>query len=160
MSNYFTHYWKNETCDDMEKRNYQGKPLTHTANDEFCAFGNHCVKEEDYVYVVTVKDGELILVAKIEVEDVTNQIQAAKELKTTPDELWEAKDHIIGKSCIPIDFHRGVPTDITEELEFESPSGPKRLKFVAPGKLDQQTLRGVRQLTSDSVEILEEWLDT
>jgi hypothetical protein len=53
-------------------------------------------------------------------------------------------------------FDRIIPLTIIKQIEFVSPIGEiKPPKFRAGDELDQQTLRGVRELTPESAALLD-----
>lgn len=54
-----------------------------------------------------------------------------------------------------MDFDREVPPATVAQLRFFGPNGPRPPVFTAPGVLDSQTLRGVRQLTTASTQLLD-----
>jgi hypothetical protein len=57
-------------------------------------------------------------------------------------------------------FDLEVPLEVTEQLTFISGNGTKRLKFCVDGHLDQQTLRGVRELHPESAAELDKLLSS
>jgi len=155
MPKYFTHYWANKTCDHhKDVLKLEGKQLDHTAGSLFTDRG---VNNDDTVYVITVRKGELFLIGKLQVKEVCNKTQAKKFIDYEP---WDAPDHLIAKKCTPMRFDRSVSYTTSKSLEFESPKGTKSPVFV-PGtkKLDQQTLRGVRELTAASAAQLDSLLE-
>lgn len=154
MSRYFTHYWQNSTWRDIEARG-EGDTLEHIAGNMFKKRG---VDIGDMVYVVTVLNGRLFLCGKLKVGKICNVNEAAKDLDCEPQDLWEASEHIIASEATPMRFDRSVPLDITANLRFVQPKGLDGLKFVTPGYLDQQTIRGVRQLEPSSATELDSLL--
>ncbi len=59
MPRYFTHYWRNETCErekELWETNPEGYPLNHAADNRYAERG---VAAGDYIYPVTVVEGEL-----------------------------------------------------------------------------------------------------
>jgi hypothetical protein len=115
------------------------------------------------VYVVTVLKGKLYLLAKLKVAKVCDWGEAASDLGHTnlwrgEDEHRRKSDHLIASEATPMDFDRVVPLEVTQRLRFESGSGSQPLQFQAPGCLDQQTLRGVRELTPQSALELDQLL--
>ena len=154
MKRYFTHYWTNKTWDDQASRiaNESEKTLNHTASNMFQDRG---ISKGDGVYVVTVKQGQLFLLCKLTVGKVCGFEEAARHLKD--ENLWEADDHIVAESPAPIrsTFEVPLPLAITEQLRFEGSEGSKSLRFVEPGVLHQQTLRGVRELDYGSAQLLD-----
>jgi hypothetical protein len=151
MSQYFTHYWQNSTWRDTQARG-EGERLVHIAGNLFNKRG---VEVGDIVYIVTVFSGNLFLCGKLKVGKLCDVHQAAKDLECKPQDLWEASEHIVASEATPMRFDRSVPSAITANLRFVQPKGSTALKFVAPGYLDQQTMRGVRQLEPSSAAELD-----
>lgn len=153
--NFFTTYWKNKTWDENAESLPPQQYLDHTANDHFSEKG---IAPGDAVYIVTVKKGKLLVAAKIIVGQVCNTTEAARALGTS--DLWNALDHIVASESTPLDWSFEVPSNITETLEFVSPTGSdnSRLFFKSSGILDQQTLRGVRRLAPESAALLDDIL--
>lgn len=151
MKRYFTHYWTNKTwCD---RSHWPGGLLSHTADNRFKQRG---VTSGDSVYVITVQQGRFFLLCRLTVNCICNQHKAEQILKNC--KLWAANDHVIASSATPKRFDFEVPTTITEKLLFTSSGHSHPLKFKSPGKLDQQTLRGVRELEPASARLLDELL--
>lgn len=157
MKRYFTNYWTNKTWDYNVGRMVDDseKTLRHTASNVFRARG---ISKGDSVYIITVKRGQLLLLCKLKVADMCGYEEAVQLLED--DNLWPAEDHIIAESPAPIrrTFEVPVPLTITQQLRFESYPQSKSLRFVEPGILDQQTLRGVRELDYGSAQLLDEIL--
>jgi hypothetical protein len=148
----FTHYWKNDTFEQMRANGQEGKPLDHTAGN---SFANARVKKGDAVYVITVITGELFLVGRMTVSQIVHSDAEAASLLGY--DVWSADDHLIStdSECTPMKFRRRVPTELVQELRFETKEGSKPLTFKSSGGLDQQTLRGVRKLTRSSAGVLD-----
>src|SRR5271165_5769115 len=152
MKRYFTHYWKNKIWDYEVGRS--DKTVSHTASN---MFRNRGISKGDSVYIITVKRGQLFLLCKLTVAYICGFEKAARLLKT--EDLWEAEDHIVAESPAPImrrKFDVPLTLAITEQLRFEGSEESKALHFVEPGILDQQTLRGVRELDYGSAQLLDE----
>ena len=153
MLRYFTQYWSNSTW-DREKEMAQTEPIfRHTAGELFRARG---VKRGDIVYGITVRRGTLFVAGKIEVGKICGKAEAAASLGS--DDLWEASEHIVASAGTRKNFELAVSPEITEQLLFVGSDGSKSLKFKAPGVLDQQTLRGVRELEPRSAALLDQTL--
>lgn len=148
----FTHYWKNDTFEQMRANGSEGEPLNHTAGNTFANAG---VKKGDTVYVITVIKGDLFLVGRMTVSQIVHSDAEAERLLGS--DVWSADDHLIAteSECTPMEFRRRVPIETVQKLRFEAKEGPKPLTFKSPGGLDQQTLRGVRKLTRPSVGLLD-----
>src|SRR5580704_18063690 len=158
MKRYFTHYWTNKSWDYNVARMFDDsdKTLDHTAGNLFRDRG---ISKGDSVYIITVKRGQLFVLGKLTVAKVCGFEVAARLLKTK--DLWEAEDHIIAESPAPImrrKFDVPLTLTISEQLRFEGSEGSKSPRFVSPGILDQQTLRGVRELDYVSAQLLDEFL--
>ncbi len=152
MARYFTHYWSNATWENLDDSEHDGEELSHTAGNLFRTSG---VSEDDFIYIITVQKGWLYVLARMEVDGVYDQDEAAHILETS--DLWEAKDHVIAKSSTQMRFESApIPMDIAKNLEFFSSQGTKRPKLTPTGILDQQTLRAVRELTPESAHQLDQ----
>ncbi|WYD80399.1 MAG: HNH endonuclease [Candidatus Electrothrix gigas] len=157
MSRYFTHYWSNHTWNYHQQSGIEGELLDHIAGN---LFRNRNVAVGDIIYVITVIKGELFVLAKIQVGKICNVDEAAQELRCSPEELWEANDHILTNASTPMNFTRQIPPEYTEQLQFKSGDTLKPLKFIAPSILDPQTLRGLRELTEESARLLDSHLSS
>jgi len=151
MSRYFTHYWQNSTWRNAQERG-NGQSLKHIAGNLFKKRG---VAVGDVLYVVTVLSGTLFLCGKLRVGKICDVYQAAKDLDCEPQDLWEASEHIVASDATPMRFDQSIPLTVTANLRFVQPKGFAGLKFVVPGYLDQQTMRGVRQLEPSSAAELD-----
>ncbi|MDP9439571.1 MAG: hypothetical protein M3P49_12660 [Actinomycetota bacterium] len=160
MTRRFTHYWTNETW-KRERRLQQagraGDRLEHIASNQFAKRG---VESGDGVYPVTVFDGALYLLGRLEVDKVCDVCEAARHLKKATTDLYEADDHIIAAQSTYKHFDLGVPTGLAEQLTFVGGGVTKRLKFDLPGHLNRQTLRGVRELHPQSAAELDKLLSS
>ncbi len=156
MPRYFTHYWSNDTW-KRSSDSAAGELLDHTASN---SFRNRGVGNGDFIYVVTVLHGALYVAAKMQVAAICTQDEAAAALATSPDNLWDADDHAIGDTATPLGFDCEIPASVCEQLEFISAYGMRHLKFRRSGTVDQQTLRGVRELTETSAIALDAFLPT
>lgn len=154
MTRHFTQYWRNETWDLNRYAGHQGSMLDHTAGNGFRALG---VSAGDHVYIVTIRSGKLYLLCRGTVDRVTDQRGAATALKTSPDMLWEATDHLLlrAEEAAREDYDREVPGKVTRNLTMLRADGPKPLSLKADGRLDQQALRGVCELTPQAAALLD-----
>ncbi len=149
MPRYFTHYWTNQTWDEAQAR--EQELLDHTASNIFRKRG---IQADDYVYVVTVRVGLLYLLGVMLVGEVCAVDTAAKRLNTSVAELWDATDHLIAQQATPMNFNQPIPDQVARVLRFKSGADQKPLFFRPNGHIDQQTLRGVRELTPASAQQL------
>jgi len=137
MPRYFTHYWARRT---FERECAASGGLAHTAGNLFSSRG---VRPGDVVFVVSAFSQQVYLAGAMDVGFLGSQEEAAVALGTTPLDLWDADEHLLAARCTPCGA-TVVPRSVVEQLRFE-PDG-KPLKFRPSGEVDQQTLRGVRQL--------------
>jgi len=148
MPRYFTQYWKNSTW-----RIEPEEDVDHTADNRFRKRG---VSDGDYVYIITNLDGQMVLGSRLKVAQIVGQAEAERLLGI---DLYKADDHIMAEPpFLPLKKDRVVPADIAEELRFISKKADT-LVFSTLGKLDNQTLRGVRELTAESAELLDSQLE-
>lgn len=98
------------------------------------------VEPGDRVYLVAVNEGKLQLLGRFHAE---------KNLS--------AMSEVFGVST-PIAIERLLPPEQTARLRFVSRDEPTPpvMRF---GRLDPQTMRGVRELTADSAALLDRWID-
>jgi hypothetical protein len=150
MKRYFTHYWKNTTWD--ANSDSVGGLVCHTAGN---MFHRRSVASGDVVYVITVRRGRLYLLGRLTVGRICSHRQAQELFG--PD-IWKAQEHIIAVSGTPKRFDFEVLPAITERLLFAKSGAGSPLRFTEPGHLDQQTLRGVRELEEASARLLDELL--
>jgi 5-methylcytosine-specific restriction protein A len=152
MRRHFTHYWSNDTWRYHASTATPGELLDHAAGNLFRTRG---IAPDDSVYVVTVRHGALYLLAKMRVAMVCDVDEAAAALETSPELLWNADDHVVADAATPLAFDRQVPEDITTSLLFVGGGEEKPVKFNRRGALDQQTMRGVRELSPASAALLD-----
>jgi hypothetical protein len=144
----FTHYWKNSTW-----KSHPGgdDALGHTASNEFRV---NKVRPGDRIFIVTNIKGVLHLGGVLLVDRIVGQREAERVFG---EKLWPAKDHAIGRGAQA--FYKGlaVPLKTVKAIRF---SGGKAPVFRKASQLDQQTLRGIRELTPESARLMEELLQS
>ena len=155
MSRSFTHHWKNSTWFHNQNISADDDLLRHIAGNMFTKRG---VDVGDAIYVVTVLSGNLYLCGKMIAGKICDAYEAAKYLGSQPEDLWEASEHIVASEATPMQFDLDVPLVVTTSLRFVGRRSFRSLKFSAPGQLDKQTLRGVRELESSSALELDDLL--
>lgn len=150
MPSAFTHYWSESTAFE------DGVLLDHTAGNRFVRAG---VTTGDRVYIISVRQAVPILVGRMIVSRPPVSFDEA--CKLLPYEPWDAEEHLISteSGASVQSSERVIPVEILRQLRFESPTGITALKFVSDTRLDQQTFRGVRRLTSESADMLEGLID-
>lgn len=147
MSDYFTYYLNKPKYLKHRKEQNEGGTHLNLVSNKFKQRG---VKQGDFLYVLTVLDGSLILFGRSKIKSITswesdNFEKVALEESRYPDQ-WRFENH--------------VPLSITERLECVDRHGSvMKLVFKKPGELDEQTLgHGHRQLTSASAALLDQQL--
>lgn len=151
MARFFTHYWSNETCDDAVERGFEGKPLKHTADNMLAR-----ASSGDVVYVVTVRNGKLFLLGRMVVEEIIDYEEACERLDYDP---WEAEFHAIASSSTPMAIDNEIPVKTVKKLRAVRADEIRPLKFVDHERLDRQALRGVVEITPESADLLDDFLE-
>ena len=105
-------YWKPEQA----KLDW-GKPLIHAASNQYGS-----VRPGDTVWIVTARPGgRLVLLNRLRVhEGPLSQRQAARRLGERPDDLYEAKYHILSDEADMEPVREVELADIAASLRFES----------------------------------------
>jgi hypothetical protein len=153
MPRSFTHYWSNDTY--RQARDDGDAGVESLYGNQFRRRG---VQAGDLVYIVTVLQGRLFLLCKLRVERVCDEDEAAARFGCEVDDLDDAAEFVFAAASTALRFDVEVPLEWVERLRFVSQSGSLALKFKAPDRLDEQTLRGVRELTPASAQILDRFL--
>jgi len=144
---YFTHYWKYDTLDFHEELIADGDlptGLDHTAGEQFHA---REVRSRDWIYIVSFKQAQLRVVARLQVDRIVSESEAEQIF---PYELWEASEHVVAVdgSGSPIRFDAVVAKGEVGAIRFIDADGarlaPKRDRH---GDVNPQTFRGVRKIT-------------
>jgi hypothetical protein len=156
MSRFYTHYWKNETCDDYIRRGFEGSRAVYHARNTFLKKG---VSPGDIVYSVSIVNGELLLISRLEVGTILPREAAATLLQVAPHQLFQATDYLIARAATTLRFGTIVPVEVTRQLRFVSGDDFVGLVFkdTDDSRLDTQTLRGVRELTERSASLLNQF---
>jgi hypothetical protein len=138
--------------------NTQYAPVAYAGSDMFRKRG---VSVGDAIYIISQKAGQLLLGGRMTVGEIVSR-QEAVQIRNRSD-LYHADEWIIGKkgSGTPLHRRRQLSPEITRQLRFVSGNDDdgKELVFVNNHDLDGQTTRGVRQLTFESAELLDEIIE-
>lgn len=148
---FWTQYWKQERWNT--ERDEWLEVLDHTASN---AFRKRGVSSGDRIYTISLSAGELPLGGRIVVDRIVDQLEAEKHYKN-PD-LWIADDHVIGdrNNGTPLKVYRKLHSSVSKRLQFKNnATDTSPLVFLATGQLDNQTARGIRELTADSAAIFD-----
>jgi hypothetical protein len=103
MSPAFITLWAQPQLEIERRAQHANRTLCHTANRQFRARG---VVPGDRVYVVAVREGELLLIGRLSVERVVGQREAERRLGH--DDVYEAPDHLLGHGS-SLELDRVVP---------------------------------------------------
>lgn len=147
MRQAFTHYWNHATWEHMASQN--GQPLGHVAGNAFVQRG---VEPGDRVYVVTIRNGALHLLGRLEVDQIVDYDRAAASLDYEP---LDRAEHLLARSCTAVRLDRQVPESIAPLLQFEGARGLAPLKRKSDGSIDEHSLQGVRRLSRTSAATLD-----
>jgi len=111
------------------KHDYAGEGEKHDASDLFRRRG---VEPGDFLYEWSYWDAKLFLVGKMQVGRFISQKEADALYRPTGDSAWKASDHVLARrsTATPMSFDRTIPLDVVRRLEFVSPAGKTRAKFV------------------------------
>lgn len=147
MPKCFTYLWKNDEWE--RKRKSTDHRLTYAASDQFLERG---VRPGSVLYIVTVKNGSMYVGGTIQVADVLDRTRAGAYLGTDPDRLWQANQYAVCARNSAFVFlpDNKLDTHVVSSLEFADGPGFRNLKIGSDGKLDRQTLRGIRELYGDA----------
>ncbi len=152
---YWTHYWTNQTVREQQGIIDAGESdeFNHTASNLFRDRG---ITTGDVVYVVCRINKEINLIGRMVVGEVLDESEAQRRLGT---DIWEASDHLIAKPpASTCRFDVVVPKTMLEQIEFINSKGTAHIKYDRHGDVDQQTLRGVREVSSSTAGLFDSLL--
>jgi hypothetical protein len=108
------------------------------------------------VYAINLLDGKLFLLGRLTVKAVVDQDVAEAKVDRR---LWDARDHLLAVPGSETPFRRReIPPEVVAKLRFQRDGRDVAPRYRADGRPDGQTFRGVRRLTADAAEALEEHL--
>ena len=149
----WTTYWKEQNW--LVTPEYE--PLISSGG----SFSNRGVSAGDMIYIVSQRDGQLLLGGRMTVKSVVTRQEAVRILKRN--DLYNAPEWVIGKkgSGTPLHHSRQLAPEVTKQLRFVSGQSDKgkALLFVNDRNLDRQTTRIVRELTMESGGLLDEIIE-
>lgn len=119
-------------------------------------FRRRGVSVGDHLYIVTVLSGCLYLAGKMEIGEIISFEEASRRLNDK--NLFKASDHLLARRVTPLDYALSVPLQITARLKFFLGRRLSSLKFTEPGRLDTQTLRGIRRMPEETARMLDNLL--
>lgn len=142
-------YWNSDN-------NSEGEPVCSSGSNMFRKRG---VSKGDTVYIVSLSDGQLYLGGRMIVKDILTRDEAVKLWKY--DGLFDNTEWIVdpNEEGTVLHLHRRLSPDIVKQLQFVSKEGPRSPFFVSDTHLDNQSTRGIRELTQESAELLNRIID-
>ena len=161
MTRYFTHYWNKESVEEAKCLVEEGYLyLDQAASKQFC---KRHVKIGDYVYVVNIRGGRMVVIGRMQVGKV---IPGIEDETPDADDFWAEYDHVIAEdgTATLLNFKSKAPMETANRLRFirfddrKQPPRSLALSNANPELLDSQTLRGVRELTEESAELLDQFI--
>lgn len=141
-------YWSPGTADDVLRRE---RTLDHVASDQLWR-----TSPGDTIWVVTVRNGELFLISRLYVDDVTNRIGAISRLGKA--NVWGNKKHYAVAPTNKIEPLKEVSiTSIANKIRFKATSkNRERLDLGSGNKVNAQQLQTMRILEESSVGLLKQ----
>ena len=118
-------------------------------------FRKRGVSSGDIVYIVSVLDGILLLGGSMTVDEVVSRAELVR--RRNSNSFFDVAEWIVAKpgTGTRLDLHREIDPALTRKLLVASRNAqPKHLFFRADDKLDGQTTRGIREITAESAELL------
>ena len=164
--NCWTHYWANNTVEftqELAEADPGERMLGHTASNMFGRLDGKFdindakVQPDDLVYCISNVKGRVLLLGRLEVDEVVDQRTAERKLGST--NLWRAKYHLLARdgTVMPMRFDLLLPAAEARMIEFISGG-----KIVHPlftnGRADQQTFRSVRKITHTTAHMFDKAL--
>jgi hypothetical protein len=120
-------------------------------------FRKRGVAPGDMVYVISLSEGLLYLGGRMPVKRIVSRAQAVRILGSNT--LYEADEWVVDedRTGTPLHLHRRLAPAVTKQLQWILADGSERgLCFVDRTHLDGQATRGIRRLTPESAELLDQ----
>lgn len=140
-------YWSPKTADQVLKHE---DDLKYAASNQFWR-----ISPGDIVWIVTVYEGELFLLNKLHVGEITDRPGAIKRLGEK--DVWGNKDfYAIATAGMIEPLQKISLRDVARNLVFKSANDQsRRLTLDREGKVNAQQLQTMRILESSSIDLLE-----
>lgn len=148
MNRYWTTYWRGA--------HWLGNVEFSEVSSSGGTYSKRGVERGHLAYIVSVQRGVLFLGGRMKIQKIVSREEAVK-IRRNPN-LYNAPDWLIAApgSGTPLDLHRSIDPEIVTELRFISGNIEMPLKFKRGTELDEQTLRGVRELSIKSALLFDE----
>lgn len=154
MTRCYTLYWRNESVDEFVHV-YGVNGEDAPCNLVYGGKRLLSVENGDFLYVVTVRKGLLHLLGRLEVKVTGRRQDSSPYPGETEDDNQGYEAEAFDPMYVRTD--NVVPLEITDQIRCIATDGSiTPLKFTAPGILDQQTLRPIRELTEASAALLDQ----
>jgi hypothetical protein len=113
---YWTCHWQNRYW--RKDINLEGQPITSSGSNLFRHRG---VSRNDRVYIVSIRDGQLLLGGRMIVDRIVSQREAVRI--TGNEGLYPAREWAIGRpqSGTPLNLHRALSPEIVRRICFIGP---------------------------------------
>ena len=146
-NSHFIMYWSPKTARDVVKRE---NVLDYVTSNQL-----HRVRRGDVIWVVTVRNGELYLLSKLYVDEVTDREGAKYRLGK--DTLWGDKNlfALAPKNQAALILEISLE-EITDQLRFTTKSQITNRLLVDSHGVNAQQLQTMRVLEPESVKLLEQ----
>jgi hypothetical protein len=157
MNHFWTCHWQNRFW--TEEFNPEFENIALSGSNQF---RRRNVTKGDVVYVVSIRDGKLLLGGRMTVSRIVSREEAAVFAGRT--DLYEATEWVLddSRSGTPLHLHRQLDGAVTRKLRFHlstARNSPKELAFLeGTNDLDPQATRGIRELTEWSAALLDDIL--
>lgn len=148
MTRFFTYCWKHS-----EMRRYpDGAAVRFAYGSQFRRRG---IQPGDQVYVVSIHKGDVHLLSKILVGQVTSSVDDFR--LAIGEEPEPAAEYLIAEAYTPARLVK-LGRELTQALRFVRGQQQVGLVFGKGGDLDRQSLRSVRRLARESATLLDKLL--
>jgi hypothetical protein len=138
--------WSQPQVEIQRRALYASDTLDHVASGQFKERG---IDTGDRVYVLATQQGRLLLLGRLTVERVVDQLEAERHVGHA---VYPAPDHLIGNGT-PLNLDRVVPERIARAIQRES---GKRIKIASDAYVvDANSLRATGRITEDSAAMLD-----
>jgi RimJ/RimL family protein N-acetyltransferase len=152
---YFIQYWTNAEYYAGRGRLHHCSPY-HIENKGFRRAG---LKPKDFVYVVTVIKGGLHLIVKYEVDRLLSHEEARAEFPDSEDFDPINELLITYRATLYSLVEPPIDAEVTQALQLLHKGQPQPLPLNAAGHLNGHSLRGVREITRESAQLLDGFVE-
>ena len=169
MQHFYTHYWKQDTVQwNRDGAKSEGDEFVHTAGNHF----DH-VRPGDRVYAISRDEhGDLMLVGRLTAGTVDDRMNNGDDLRAILTQ--EQAEEVLDRDLYDAEHHLFASPDSSERTLtsygriVSAQDAKQHLRFIraadgvllppkleAGGRLDRQTLRGVRRLSPAAAAYLD-----